>query len=293
VPEGSIVSALPIASDAPVEKMTAKTVLERLQRHYIKPGDLPGGVFVPECGINGSGGQSRADALYVGFTSTSGRLLIGHEIKVSRADWRKELDSAGKADFWADNSHAWYIVAPGPEIVPKEELPDGWGLMYPNPRTKTRMNVVVKATVHRDRIPSWDAVRSIMARVDTLRAQHDVKVKQAALEDARKRVIEEQARVAPTKLTPEQRGRLTTLDRLEDLLGAKVVGWIRDGEADQVDVATAAATLRLVRAVQDTGVDRVRGYSVTELQAAGAKLLDGLAAFEAARIELAALVESR
>ena len=63
-----------------------------LERHYIKPGPLlPPGIFLPEVGWNPAGGASgRAggcDAIWVGFTTTSGRILVGHELKVSRADW--------------------------------------------------------------------------------------------------------------------------------------------------------------------------------------------------------------
>lgn len=56
-------------------------LLAALQRHYIKPGDIvTGGVFLAEGGQNG--GHSwpavrRCDALYVGFTSASGRILVG------------------------------------------------------------------------------------------------------------------------------------------------------------------------------------------------------------------------
>jgi hypothetical protein len=154
-----------------VPKMTTRELMARLERHYVKPSEpLPGGVFIPECGWNGTGGTSRADALYVGFTSTSGRILIGHEVKVSRADWQHELDQPGKADAWHDQCHQWYVVAPSVEIVPPETVPEGWGLMVPSTRTKTRMQVVVKAQTWR-RTPSWDAVRSIMSRQDTLRAQ--------------------------------------------------------------------------------------------------------------------------
>lgn len=80
--------------------MRTEELLARLQRHYIKPGEqFPGGIFLPEVGWNGRSG-GRVDALYVGFTSTSGRRLVGHELKVSRSDWRHELDQPGKADGW-------------------------------------------------------------------------------------------------------------------------------------------------------------------------------------------------
>jgi hypothetical protein len=149
----------------------AQSLIERLGRHYVPPG-RGGGLFVPEVGTNDGGATgSRCDAIYVGFTSSSGRILIGHEVKTSRPDWLHELDQPGKADFWHDNTHAWYVVAPAPSIVRVEELPPGWGLLLPNPRSRVRFDVAVKAEVRRDLQPSWLAVRSVMARLDTLHQQ--------------------------------------------------------------------------------------------------------------------------
>lgn len=154
------------------EPWTAKLLVERLRRHYIKPGAFPGGVFVPECGLNNGGGGRRVDAVHIGFTSTSGRILTGHEIKVSRGDWLHELDQPHKASLWADGCHAWYVVAPSIDIVKPGELPHGWGLMVPSSRTKTRMDVVAKAVAKTSEVgqhaPPWLIVRSIFARLDTL-----------------------------------------------------------------------------------------------------------------------------
>jgi hypothetical protein len=150
------------------DKAITADLLERLRRNYIKPGQDPaGGVFIPECGWNGGVSTSRCDALYIGFTSTSGRTLIGHEIKASRADWLHELNQPGKADAWADQCHAWYVVAPSLDVVHIDELPAGWGLLTPG-ASRTRMNVRVPAHFELRRQPSWDAVRSILARLDTL-----------------------------------------------------------------------------------------------------------------------------
>lgn len=162
-------------------------LLARLQRHYIKPGEnLPGGVFLPECGWNGGGpgaGSGGCDALYIGFTTTSGRILIGHELKISRADWLNELNKPGKADAWADACHQWWLVVSDPAIVRDGELPAGWGLMVPG-KSKTRMQIHHAAeTKPRDHRPPWAAVRSLIARQDTLRAQAITAGRQRAHDD--------------------------------------------------------------------------------------------------------------
>jgi hypothetical protein len=164
-----------------------RDMLARLRRHYIRPGQpFAGGVLIEECGWNGGAQTSRCDALYVGFTGSSGRQLIGHEVKVSRADWRRELDKPGKADAWADQCHGWYVVAPSTTIVPPAEIPEGWGLLVPNARTSTRMDVVVKAIVHTDRQPSWTACRSLIARLDTLQAVARSEVEQRVRRETEK-----------------------------------------------------------------------------------------------------------
>lgn len=212
-------------------------LMARLERHYLKPGEaMPGGIFIPECGVNGNWGLSqRADALYVGFTSGSGRILVGHEVKASRSDWRKEIDGRrDKADAWADQCHAWYIVAPSVDIVPVEELPDGWGLMVPGP-SRTRMKIVVKAEVHRERRPSWNAVRSIMARYDTLRAQAIADARSKAQLVAREEIDQRvQERVLGANLKPlthEDQRRLALLERLEEALGdISLQEWVANRE---------------------------------------------------------------
>lgn len=166
--------------------LTTRELLERLQRHYIKPGEnMPGGIFLPECGWNGGYGGG-CDAIYVGFTTTSGRILVGHELKVSRADWLNELNKPGKSDPWADQCHEWWLVVADRSIVQGGELPAGWGLMVPG-KSRTRMTVVREPDRKgREHNPSWLAVRSIMARQDTLRAQAISNMRMSARDDALK-----------------------------------------------------------------------------------------------------------
>lgn len=207
------------------------TLLALLQRHYIKPGlDLPGGIFLPEVGWNGGGpgaGSGGCDAIYVGFTSSSGRLLVGHELKVSRADWLNELNKPGKADGWADNCHQWWLVVNDPAIVHEGELPAGWGLMSPG-RSKTRMQVHTAAeTKGREHVPSWVAVRSIMARQDTLRANAIAKGRADAVDKARADVNKQVAEAVERRMAVAAPDAAQLSDRLkavETALGANLDG---------------------------------------------------------------------
>lgn len=231
--------------------MDTKELLAVLRGHYIaetdQPGARDGGVFASEVAMNGSWGgpgTRRADALYAGFTSASGRILIGHEIKVSRSDWRNELTKVGKADAWADACHAWYIVAPSTEIVPPEELPDGWRLMLP-PRTSRgrRMKIEVKARVksEAEHTPPWWAVRSFMARLETLGHQEMVEQVKHLTEA---RVAEMKRRwesiEASRKIDYETEHRARTLEGLERELGVEIAPWRSQLEEGKVSAAAVA-----------------------------------------------------
>jgi hypothetical protein len=241
-------------------------LLAKLRRHYIKPGARPaGGIFVEECGRNGGvGSGSRCDAVYVGFTGTSGRLLIGHEVKVSRSDWRRELDHAGKADAWADDCHEWWVVAP-PGVVPTEELPPGWGLMTPGRSSATRLTVVVRAERFTQRTPSWDTVRSVMARQDTLTAAH-VGQLQRDLEQAGRDL--DRLKAAPlAELTSDQRAGLHSLARLEELLGMPVRPWASRFGDLAASPEQAAAVLTAVRASEEVAALSERSAAIPRARA--------------------------
>lgn len=216
--------------------LTTVELLVRLKRHYIKPGqDLPGGIFIPEVSWNGRNGSRRCDALHVGFTSTSGQILTGHELKVSRADLLHELSDVHKASEWADQCHRWYLVVNDPAIAKGIELPPDWGLMAPG-RSKTRMDVVVNAiTKPIGHTPSWDAVRSIMARQDTLRANAIVAERNRAHDVATAEVTKRVNDLVAFKLSEAERTGAASvqsqkrLQELCDALGVRNIDWTGKG----------------------------------------------------------------
>ena len=225
------------------DKAITEDLMARLRRHYIKPGKgLAGGVFVPECGLNGGDGpRRRCDALFVGFTSTSGRLLVGHEVKASRADWLHELDQLAKATVWADECHEWWIVA-APGVVHLDELPPGWGLMEPG-RSRTRMTIREAAYRYPERTPSWLVTRSILARLDTLQRGQIIVEHQAAQQAAREETARAAEQWKDKVMTVEQQQRLRILERMEERLGVTITDFatnLDNGRASVQDLLAAA-----------------------------------------------------
>ncbi|MDF2916606.1 MAG: hypothetical protein K0S70_823 [Microbacterium sp.] len=261
--------------------VTAKELLARLQRHYIKPGELmAGGIFMPEVTL----GSRRADALYVGFFQSRGRHLVGHEIKVSRADWLHELDQPEKAEAWEPNCHAWYVVAPDASIVRPEELPEGWGLMILG-RSKTRMEIVVKAAVHPERAPSWEATHALVQRADSLRIDAITKDRTATTErlyrDIEERVAAGVAAQTGDERLQRERDRLrSTLDQLEEILGLSVAESRWDDGAVTVDEIRASFARWLAA---DKDVQRAIATRFWDVQHAQTRLAEAAEAIEKVR----------
>lgn len=87
---------------------------------------------------NGTGYSKReryADALVVSVWPSRGVWIGGIEVKVSRSDWKRELDDPSKAaaiqkwcDFW------WIAAAEG--VVREIEVPETWGFVELRGKTK-------------------------------------------------------------------------------------------------------------------------------------------------------------
>lgn len=129
--------ALDDPPDPPPTKMTAHDVKTALGRHY--GGDTgEEWVVIPEArsGAGFDGNNRQCDLIAIHTWASRGFVIHGHEIKVSRADWRAELDNPAKADAFFRYCHRWFVVVPAPwtkVIASKGEVPDGWGLIEARP----------------------------------------------------------------------------------------------------------------------------------------------------------------
>lgn len=70
----------------------------------------------------------RADAIAFNLYPSRNFKTIGLEVKVSRSDWKSELEDAKKNDWFVGQVDEFYVVAGRKGIVKQSELPEGWGL---------------------------------------------------------------------------------------------------------------------------------------------------------------------
>lgn len=108
----------------------------------------------------------KLDLLVVSLWSSRGHELDGVEVKVSLADWRKELKEGAKADWWFQHVHRFWIAVPD-EIADKvkPDLPPTWGLISVraagagSPATSV---IKVKAPKHEARPFTWNTTIGLL-----------------------------------------------------------------------------------------------------------------------------------
>lgn len=110
--------------------MSSSELLDLLSKQYPPPTQA----FVPEfrCGT-GYSRETRADALSMSLwpSSKGGFEITGFELKVSRADWLRELKSPHKATPVKQFCDRWYLVVSDLKVITcATELPADWGLMF-------------------------------------------------------------------------------------------------------------------------------------------------------------------
>lgn len=125
-----------------VQRTTAGDLTATLRRHYLPDGRPPGGVFAAE--IGSPDGRRRADALWMPLTTSGGTGLIGHEIKVTRADVMVELQDPTKAEPWLQFCERWWLVVADPALIEGLEVPEAWGIMSPPSGRRTRSMTIVR-----------------------------------------------------------------------------------------------------------------------------------------------------
>lgn len=204
--------------------MSTPQLLEQLHAHYIKPEDRvsqagAGAVFLTEVTAPGNSGR-RADAVYLGLWQSRGAGEIDVcELKTSRSDWRRELDNPAKAEAWWPYSSRFWVVAPSTDVVPAEEVPDGWGLMIPNPRGR-RFKAVVKPAVREPKL-SMGLLLTLLKNTETTRTNTMRQLEHRLQQDHYNR--EEQLRRELTsKNDPEIKRRIDVLEELEKNLGIQI-----------------------------------------------------------------------
>ncbi|RZT87486.1 hypothetical protein EV383_4411 [Pseudonocardia sediminis] len=231
------------------QKTTASDLLSALRRHYIRDETVPAGIFAAE--IDAPGGGRRADLIWQGVTRAAGSELVGHEIKVSRADLQVELADLTKSDPWQRYCDRWWLVVPYAALVDGLDLPPSWGVMCPPSRARSRAMTVVREAPQLKPDEQTPAVRALAARLHWT-------VRDAQEQVARLGRDVEQCRDTIRDLSSQLREHaMDTANGVERDIAAQIVrelgptfhdaSRIGNGGIGYVDVETVIAALRDVQ----------------------------------------------
>jgi hypothetical protein len=106
-------------------KLKAHDLFLRLQNTFSEPAYI---TLEEVRDATGFDGVRTADAMAISLYRSRGKAIWGFEMKVSRADWLKELKQPEKSESILRFCNYWALVVSDKNIVKEGELPPTWGL---------------------------------------------------------------------------------------------------------------------------------------------------------------------
>ena len=116
-------------------------------------------IVLTQVSASTGGSNNIADVMALGAWHSSGNLLEGFEVKVSRADWLNEVKNPAKCQQNKRYCHHWWLVIADASMVKEGELPDDWGMMSV---VNGQLKVIKRAPMLKPEPLSIDFVASLL-----------------------------------------------------------------------------------------------------------------------------------
>lgn len=167
--------------------------------------------------------ESRADGLAMNLWPSRGMEIHGFELKVSRSDWKRELDNPGKSEPIQQFCDRWWVVTGYDELVQPGELPPTWGWMVP-------FGDKLKVRVEAPKLPANPPDRAFIAAILRRASSEDAIARQTkvAVDAAWKRWQKDQQRhdeVAREMAGKELASLRAAVAEFERASGVKIDRW--------------------------------------------------------------------
>lgn len=132
-------------------------MLAALRQHHVRPGNGGSGEYAFLTHVrNAAGFQATRtiDGLSLSLWPSRGHVLTGYEVKISRADWLRELKDPAKADDVCGLVDHFAVVAPV-GVVQADEVPAPWGWLEvsDNQRVRTKKRPAMLHVTEPGRVP--------------------------------------------------------------------------------------------------------------------------------------------
>lgn len=170
-------------------------------------------------GFDGNAGA--CDFLAINTFKGRGMELVGHEIKVSVQDWRKEHATPEKAERFARFCRRWYLVVPSALAGKiRDEVPEAWGLWSVS--DAGRITEIQKATPRKpDDVPVWWWI-GWLAQIDRQSRKRIPLLLNAAMADERERTRAQIDKAVEARLREVEGRRAKQAENLAKI--EKIVG---------------------------------------------------------------------
>jgi hypothetical protein len=119
--------AAELALEDPAQSFDTPAINQMLWNRYTEKGEYVFLFDVPDC--VGTSSNRRCDGVAIGMWGSTGRLIHGFEVKMSRSDWLRELKDVTKADPFLERCDRWWLVTGHAAVAKAEEVPAAWGWM--------------------------------------------------------------------------------------------------------------------------------------------------------------------
>lgn len=202
-----------------MDPLDADGVVKLLEARYA----WPDYIFATEFPYRAEDGRNRlADAVAVPTYASRNYELHVFEVKVSRADWLRELSDGAKAHPEADR--LWLAVGHS-DVAKPDELPAGWGLLAPY---GSGIRVLKQAKPMHESRPQWD--RAFV--VQPARKAHKAAWGRYGVNE--REVFERGRQAALDQLARQGNGEYKASETLKAITKATNLWFMQGGEKDDV-----------------------------------------------------------
>ncbi len=197
--------------------MTADQVVDRLVANRYEPPEWFTLREVPP----DKGHLRHLDLVAWNTFASRGLTVEGVEVKVSRADWLRELKDAAKAEETFAMVERFFVAAP-PDVVKAEELPPDWGLL------EIRGERVFKIRIPKQRERSTYSKSEVVGILRRVQSQWH---RPELVRDLKKQVVDAEGAARKSFEAREEKRREEVRrieDELRELRAAIGIGWSAD-----------------------------------------------------------------
>jgi hypothetical protein len=203
--------------------VTRQDLTDQLREHYLgAPTPSVPGVFLTNVQVV-SDGSSTVDAVYLSLATTAAaRRLEACLLAVTRAEFQRVAKRIRAGEIWQRYSSRLWIVVSDPDLAGDAgQLPAGWGLMCPQPRSN-RFRELRRASVRQDPDVDMSLVVALARRMEALRVDQIEQAEKATADEWNARLLAERSQSVLASIPLTERRRLDTLTALERQTGIRV-----------------------------------------------------------------------